>query len=172
MDKKFNKYIRNTFELFASNKHEIRIDLPKLDKYNKHDDGQLVNLIINELTAFDFNGGYKMNVKNTNILTPQLFNIFPKINSVFIEASDYGEHKNYIFSLFELLSVIKDTTVNTVLFNGDWIKKLKESSSEIITKAYAIENFSITMDNHGIVLIKRTQISDFQREFLATTQVF
>ena len=72
---------------------------------------------------------------DTNILTPQLLSIFPNLDYVHIVTSGILQQQHYIFSLYELLLLIKDETVN----------KLWESSSEILIETFQKENFNIIM---------------------------
>ena len=101
LDKKFNKYIYNTFKLFTASKQEIYIDLYELDDYNKNDDGKLVHLLVHELKAFDIFEEHEFRTDNVNLLRPQLFSIFPNIKYISIWPS------NYIFSLSAFLSLIE-----------------------------------------------------------------
>ena len=150
LDKKFNEYIYQTFKVFTKSKQKISIDLNQLFWYDEKDDGELVNLIVNNLTRFDFDvqKGYKeyeecrMNMDNINMLRPQLFNIFTNVNYLKIDASYY-----YIFSLTELLSLMEGTTINTIEVRGQWMKILWESSSGIFAKTYENKNFNITIED-------------------------
>ena len=158
LDQKFNPYIIETFKLFAANKQKIYIDLCELDRYNKQDDGTLVNLIVNELKAFGYFDEYsecEMNMGNINILKPQLFDIFKNVNYLEIHTDIY---KGYLFSLTEFLSVIEDTTVNEVWIKGGFMKQLWQSSSAIFIETYAKKNFDISYpggSNSGKIWIKR-----------------
>ena len=154
LHEKFNKYIYDTFRLFASTKQKMYISLTRMNVYNEKDDGKLVNLIVNELKEFIPVTDYAMNMNNINILTPQLFNIFTNINYVNIEA-----HKNHLFSFSELLSLIEGTAIDEVCVNGNWIKEVWESSSEMFVEIYARKNFNIKMEKdqwgHDELIIKR-----------------
>ena len=146
LDKNFSKYIYDSFKLFTIKKQYIHINLWHLDKYNEKDDGKLVNLIVHKLKAFDRSETCKMNMDNTNILTPQLLSIFPNLCYVQITASNIDGDKNYIFSLYELLSSIKNTKVNTVRIQSrNWVTKLWDSSSEMLVMGFEKQNFNIRM---------------------------
>ena len=158
LDKRFNKYIYDTFKLFTSNKQRIYIDFEDLDDYNENDDGKLVNLLVHRLQAvhkikeFDGAAKYKTNMYNTNILTQQFLSIFPNLNYIRITAS--GIRKDFTFSLSELLSSIKYTTVKTVQITpSKEMKKLWESSSGILVEICQKENFSIIMDDFFLDLM-------------------
>ena len=156
LDEKLNEYICKTFELFTRNKQEITIILRRLDRYNKYDDGKLVDLLVRKIKAFDVSEDYKMNVDNVNILRPEIFSIFPNVKHVTIVAADSIENKNYIFSLCQLLAVIENTRVNTVkIWSSDWIKKLWKSSSGIFVEKYAKKHFNITLTQYQGLIIKR-----------------
>ena len=152
LDRNFDKYILKTFKLFITNKQKLDINLPQLYNYNKKDDGKLVNLIVNELTAFSGYDEYqdcKMNMENINMARPQLFNIFKNVNYVSIYASN-----EFFLSLFELLSLIEGTIVHTVEIRaGNWINKLWESSSETFVEIFTNKNYNITMNenDHWII---------------------
>ena len=156
LDKKLNEYIYNTFNLFAKNKQKIYIDFPKLDAYNKNEDGNLVNLLVDKIHAFDGNKEHGMNMDNINILRPEFFYVFPNINFVSITAWDMFEDGHYVFSLSELLSLIQDTKLNTVrIESSEWMETLWESSSGIFIEMYAKKNFNIRMDGEDILWIER-----------------
>ena len=161
LNKKFNTFIYDTFDCFRYNKRKIWIDLYELDKYNKRDDGKLVDLIIHNLCGVVRSEDNEMDMNDINMLRPQLFKAFPNIEYIRIYASDKRGKKDYIFCLSELLSLIEATSVNKVeivTFKSGypnaaltWTNKLWNVSSRVIIESFANKNFSIRYE--GIKLI-------------------
>ena len=97
--------------MLASKKERISISLYKLDKYNEKDEENLVYLFV--FYSFE---ECKMNEDNVNILRPQLFNLFPIVNYVWIDTTRHScmFSLGYIFSLSALLGLVAGTSVQTV----------------------------------------------------------
>ena len=152
---KFNPYVYATFDCFRRNKTEISIDIGSLQFYGKIriNDGKLLDLFIHQIHEFVRGEEDTTNINNMNMLKPELFQLFPNINHVYIRASDYRGFIDYIFSLSQLLSLLGQTKVNRVDIvaygkesspsRASWIKKLWISSSEVIRERFSKQKFDI-----------------------------
>ena len=154
-NKNLNQFVYDTFDCFRYNKHQIRIDLPKLDEYNNNDDGKLMDLIIYKLGGVIESADNEINMNNINMLKPQLFKIFPNIDYVYINTCNVYGDKEYVICLSQLLSLIVETSVNKVKIlafsksnsSSSWINKLWNASSGSIIQSFTNKNFSIRYES-------------------------
>eukprot|EP01084_Bolivina_argentea_P038061 70380_1 len=131
-DKKFNKYVYDTFECFCRNKKKISLKFDELVSA----DQEIVNLIMHNIEAgYDQKGEFEQ----TNLFRKQLFDIFPNLQTVVLQTS-CGPYEFYSFSLFGLLKLIHSTQFKQIIikarYTENWITSLWSSSASIIQEKY------------------------------------
>ena len=154
LEKKWNKYVYDTFHCFTRNKQIIHISVGALKLLVK--DKDLLNLICYKLDDNNFEIIDEENL--TNLIRPHLFKIFENVQEIYVETFDYGLY------LFGLLSIIKNTKIKKATITAttpSWINNIWSSHEQQIVDKFDASNFDVQFkqkpdeDEDLIIIVKK-----------------
>ena len=135
----FDEYILSSFEAFCRNKHEIILDLHRL---------QFANDKIRHLLLHPIEKDYQKRACDdfTNLFRLKLLSLFPNAQSLIVDTSFIGP-----LSMSALLSLISVSNLKKIIIKtrknkgntGNWIDNLWKTKKEILSQQYAENGFHI-----------------------------
>ena len=147
--------------MFTTHKKEIFIDLWRCAEYIKNK--KLLSIVLHDMAKTDgYEYIYRSEFDFTNLIKPQIFELFSNLTHITIETGGYPDH--YIISLLGLLSIIKHTAIKKIVITaskgtGRWLRWLWSSDNrQYIVNRYGNDGFKLQkIESSGDTQVKITK---------------